>query len=96
MAIFFFGIKYVKTATVRALIYPDKKERVTEILDRIGINHFKAIHILYSLIEEHKGFPFELKLPETEQEESPSNEKIIAHLKESLKRNRRLGELLAK
>jgi len=88
-----------KTATVRALMDPDKKERVTKILKSLGINHSEAINILYSLIEEYNGFPFELKLPDTELEESHANEvraEVISHLKDSLKRNRRLGELLAR
>ena len=84
-----------RTTTVRALIDPKKKENVARILRRMGINHSEAINIFYSLIEEYKGFPFDLKLPE-EREEKQLNPDLIDHLKKSIKKNYRLGELLAK
>ena len=84
-----------RTTTVRALIDPKKKENVSKILRRMGINHSEAINIFYSLIEEYKGFPFDLRLPE-EEEISEVNPVAIAHLKQSIKKNYRLGELLAK
>ena len=84
-----------RTTTVRALIDPKKKENVSKILRRMGINHSEAINIFYSLIEEYKGFPFDLKLPE-EVEKSEINPEVILHLKQSIKKNYRLGELLAK
>ena len=83
-----------KTVTVRAMIDPEKKERVSKILSRLGINHSEAINIYYSLIEEYKGLPFEIKLPEVGS--NTINPEIIGHLKDSLKQNRKLGELLAK
>lgn len=86
-----------KTATVRAMIDPEKKEHVEKILKRIGISHSEAINIFYSLIEEYKGFPFELRLPDKEKEENASLQTdVLIHLKDSVKRNRRLGELLAR
>ena len=84
-----------RTTTVRALIDPKRKENVSKILRRMGINHSEAINIFYSLIEEYKGFPFELKLPE-KSTKSEYGDEIIAHLKESIKKNFKLGELLAK
>jgi addiction module RelB/DinJ family antitoxin len=78
---------------------PKKKERVAKILKRMGINHSEAINILYSLIEEYEGFPFELKLPDADMSESKTKDvraEVISNLKESLKRNGKLGELLAK
>ena len=86
-----------KTATVRALIDPAKKAKVEKILKRIGINHSEAINIYYSLIEEFKGLPFELRLPEDKKQilDSPDPD-MIKHLKQSIKKNYRLGELLAK
>jgi addiction module RelB/DinJ family antitoxin len=99
MAIFykeFTGEKMKKrTTTVRALIDPKKKANVTKILYRMGINHSEAINIFYSLIEEYQGFPFELKLPETEKQFEIQPE-VISHLKASIKKNYRLGTLLAK
>ena len=83
-----------KTVTVRAMIDPEKKERVSKILSRLGINHSEAINIYYSLTEEYKGLPFEIKLPEVGS--NTINPEIIGHLKDSLKQNRKLGELLAK
>lgn len=88
-----------KTSTVRALMDPKKKDRVTRILKRMGINHSQAINIFYSLIEENRGFPFDLKLPDQELIDKGTDTirpEVLSHLKESLKRNRQLGELLAK
>ena len=84
-----------RTTTVRALIDPKKKENVSRILRRMGINHSEAINIFYSLIEEYQGFPFDLKLPDKKGEQD-INPEIISHLKQSMKKNYRLGELLAK
>ena len=83
-----------KTSTVRALIDPQKKDNVGKILKRIGINHSEAINIFYSLIEEYKGFPFDLKLPENVSQEE-INPEVVAQLKKSIKQNKKLGELLA-
>ena len=84
-----------KTATVRALIDPDKKNKVEKILKRIGINHSEAINIFYSLIEEFKGLPFELKLPDVNQKSISSlSPDVVNYLKESVKKNHSLGELL--
>ncbi len=84
-----------RTTTVRALINPKRKENVSKILKRMGINHSEAINIFYSLIEEYKGFPFELKLPD-KPSEADLNPDVITHLKTSIRKNYRLGELLAK
>lgn len=85
-----------RTVTVRAMIDPKKKERVSKILSRLGINHSEAINIYYSLIEEYKGLPFEIKLPGKESKDKNINLEVIKHLKESVTKNRKLGELLAK
>ncbi len=85
-----------KTVTVRAMIDPKKKEKVSKILSRLGINHSEAINIFYSLIEEYKGFPFNIQLPS---EGTPNNNvspEVLTSFKESVKKNYRLGELLAK
>ena len=65
-----------RTTTVRALIDPKRKENVSKILRRMGINHSEAINIFYSLIEEYKGFPFKLKLPDNSDEVSINPEVI--------------------
>ena len=85
-----------KTVTVRAMIDPKKKEKVSKILSRLGINHSEAINIFYSLIEEYNGFPFSIQLPSEETPNKNVNPEVIAFLKESVKKNHRLGELLAK
>jgi addiction module RelB/DinJ family antitoxin len=85
-----------KTATVRAMIDPHKKDKVEKILKRIGINHSEAINIFYSLIEEYQGFPFELRLPDSDDKTFATlDSEILSHLKTSVKKNRKLGELLA-
>jgi len=87
----------MKTVMVRAMIDPKKKERVSRILSRLGINHSEAINIYYSLIEEYKGLPFNIKLPEKDSTKSEIiSQAVITHLKESIKNNYSLGELLAK
>ena len=85
-----------RTVTVRAMIDPEKKEKVSQILSRLGINHSEAINIFYSLIEEYQGIPFSIKLPPKEAESSNVSPEILSLLKESVKKNHRLGELLAK
>ena len=87
-----------KTTTVRALIDPKRKKNVSRILKRMGLNHSEAINIFYSLIEEYKGFPFDLRLPENETEivDKDINSELLIQIKESVRKNRQLGELLAK
>jgi addiction module RelB/DinJ family antitoxin len=82
-----------KSTTVRAVMDPDKKDKVSRILRRMGINHSEAINIFYSLIQEYQGFPFKVRLPETEKEQIQKD--AIAHLKDSMKKNHKLGQLLA-
>ncbi|MCB9207517.1 MAG: type II toxin-antitoxin system RelB/DinJ family antitoxin [Ignavibacteriales bacterium] len=85
-----------KTETVRAMIDPKRKARVSKILSRLGMNHSEAINIYYSLIEEYKGLPFNIKLPDEKTDEKNISPEVISHLKESVKKNHKLGELLAK
>ena len=85
-----------KTVTVRAMIDPKKKEKVSKILSRLGINHSEAINIFYSLIEEYKGFPFNIQLPSEGTTNNNVSPEVLTFLKESVKKNYRLGKLLAK
>ena len=78
-----------KSATVRALMEPQKKENVSKILKRLGMNHSEAINVFYSLIEEYEGLPFDLRIPKPRPE-------VMEHLDASIEKNQRLGELLAK
>ena len=87
-----------KSTTVRAMMDPKKKEKVNHILGRLGQNHSEAINIYYSLIEEYKGLPFPLSLPDSETESEVTSElrpEVLRHLKMSVRKNHRLGQLLA-
>jgi DNA-damage-inducible protein J len=52
-----------KTATVRARIEPELKEKAERILDEIGLKPSLAVQILYRCIVEDDGFPVSLKRP---------------------------------
>jgi addiction module RelB/DinJ family antitoxin len=86
-----------KAATVRASMHLQKKENVSQILKRLGMNHSEAINVFYSLIEEYQGLPFEVRLPDgdTALKFKPRPE-VMKHVDESIHKNRHLGELLAK
>ncbi len=75
-----------KTVTVRAMIDPKKKEKVSKILSRLGINHSEAINIFYSLIEEYKGFPFNIQLPPEGTPNKNVSPEVLTSLKESVKK----------
>lgn len=76
----------MKTVTLRAMIDPKKKERVSKILSKLGINHSEAINIYYNLIEEYKGLLFKIKMAEKGLDDNIDQDMIV-HLKESIKRN---------
>ncbi len=87
-----------KSTTVRAMMDPKKKETVNHILGRLGLNHSEAINIYYSLIEEYKGLPFPLSLPDSGTDSEITSElrpEVLKHLKMSVRKNHRLGQLLA-
>lgn len=52
-----------KTAMVRARTTPDLKADVEAILDKLGMTTSEAINIFFSQVRNHKGLPFEVKLP---------------------------------
>ncbi|WP_028950310.1 type II toxin-antitoxin system RelB/DinJ family antitoxin [Sulfurihydrogenibium subterraneum] len=56
----------------------DKKnyEEAKEILNRLGLNVSQAFNIFVAMVKEHRGLPFELKLP---------NEKTRKVIKEARK-----------
>ncbi len=85
-----------KTVTVRAMIDPKKKERVSKILSRLGINHSEAINIFYSFLDSSPGLPFNVQLPSKGTPNNNIRPEVLSSLKESVKKNHRLGELLAK
>jgi DNA-damage-inducible protein J len=55
-----------KTATVRARIKPDLKERAEHVLRELGLNPTQAITLFYRQVELRQGLPFEVVVP-TEQ-----------------------------
>ena len=52
-----------KTATVRARLKPELKEKVEEILHRLGVNTTQAITMFYRQIEMNNGLPFSVVIP---------------------------------
>ncbi len=52
-----------KTATVRARLEPDLKDKAEEILHRIGLNASQAITMFYRQIELNNGMPFNVAIP---------------------------------
>ena len=52
-----------KTATVRARLKPELKEKAEEILHRLGVNTTQAITMFYRQIEMNNGLPFNMVIP---------------------------------
>jgi DNA-damage-inducible protein J len=52
-----------KTATVRARLAPDLKDRVEDIFRQLGLTTTQAITIFYKQVEQRNGLPFNLVLP---------------------------------
>jgi DNA-damage-inducible protein J len=52
-----------KTATVRARIKPDLKERAERVLRDLGLNPTQAITLFYRQVELRQGLPFEVVVP---------------------------------
>ncbi len=52
-----------KTATVRARIKPDLKERAEHVLRELGLNPTQAITLFYRQVELHQGLPFDVVVP---------------------------------
>jgi len=52
-----------KTATVRARLKPELKEKAEEILHRLGVNTTQAITMFYRQIEMTNGLPFNMVIP---------------------------------
>ena len=52
-----------KTATVRARIKPDLKEKAEGVLRELGLNPTQAITLFYRQVELRQGLPFEVVVP---------------------------------
>ena len=70
-----------KTATVRARLKPELKEKVDEILHCLGVNTTQAITMFYRQIELNNGLPFNMVIPNTTTKETftatDQNEDIV-------------------
>ncbi len=52
-----------KTASVRARIEPDLKNRAEHIFRQLGLTTTQAITLFYKQVEQRKGLPFNVALP---------------------------------
>lgn len=52
-----------KTATVRARVEPQLKERAEAMLDKMGLSATTAITVFYRQIIERRALPFDVRLP---------------------------------
>ena len=52
-----------KTATVRARLEPELKDRAEVVFHRLGLNATQAITLFYKQVELRDGLPFDLVIP---------------------------------
>ena len=52
-----------KTATVRARIAPDLKNKAEKVFRDLGLSTTQAISLFYKQVELRKGLPFEVVIP---------------------------------
>lgn len=52
-----------KTATVRARIKPELKDRAEQVFRKLGINATQAIVMFYKQVELRDGLPFDVVIP---------------------------------
>ena len=52
-----------KTATVRARIEPDLKEKAENVFNELGLTTTQAITLFYKQVELRNGLPFEIAVP---------------------------------
>lgn len=52
-----------KTATVRARVEPQLKERAEAMLEKMGLSATTAITVFYRQIIERRALPFDVRLP---------------------------------
>ena len=56
-------VKTLKTQVVRSRINPQRKLRVSQILNKLGLSHSEAINLFYAQVELQKGLPFVINVP---------------------------------
>lgn len=72
-----------KNVKVQARMEPSLKQEAEEIFSSLGVSPTEAIRMFYSQVKMHKGFPFELKVPNDltlaamEESEHPENLETI-------------------
>ena len=52
-----------KSATVRARIEPELKEKAEQVFERLGLSTTQAITLFYRQVEVHNGLPFDIVIP---------------------------------
>ena len=52
-----------KTATVRARIEPDLKDKAEQVFRKLGLTTTQAITLFYKQVELRNGLPFEIAIP---------------------------------
>ena len=52
-----------KTATVRARIEPDLKDKVDQVFRKLGLTSTQAITLFYKQVELRNGLPFDIVIP---------------------------------
>ena len=52
-----------KTAMINARIEPKLKKEVEAILERLGLNTTQAVSLFFRHVQNYRGLPFEVKLP---------------------------------
>ena len=52
-----------KSATVRARIEPDLKNRAEKVFRKLGLSTTQAINLFYKQVELRNGLPFEVVIP---------------------------------
>ena len=55
-----------KTATIRARVEPDLKQRAEECFSELGLSATEAITLFYRQVTLHGGLPFAVRLPNAE------------------------------
>ncbi|OGJ51686.1 hypothetical protein A2335_00245 [Candidatus Peregrinibacteria bacterium RIFOXYB2_FULL_32_7] len=62
-------IKIKKTAMIRARIDPQLKSDVEEIFIELGVTESQAINMFYKRVKLKKGFPFELRVKDEDEDD---------------------------
>lgn len=55
-----------KTEEVRARIDPETKRAAEDVFAELGMSPSEAVRLFYRQVELHRGFPFELRVPNEE------------------------------